>query len=455
MPLKQEHWPLRVRYAVFTSVLCLCATLLLGLPVARYYSQQLQQNHMEVQDALVSQAGSQAAEALFSQDKLSLSVMLSQLVALPQIAHAAVYNLEHQRLAEQGQINDEVPQSLLISYQSQAIGEIQVQGDTSALHASQHKGYFLLAFLSLLFSAVSGSLAYWMGEQRSRYLRQLRSAVEQLNEQKQLNLPADGVDDYGLLTRSIRQHHARLLANSAMQQALAKFMSPNIDVSTGLNMARNELPEQYTHAAILLIDFADLRAAQAAMPPADLADLLNHYYFFIHQAARLYNGSVDKYMGDGVMVLFGIPQADEQDCFHGICTALLLIGLLNHFNQQRREQHLPVIEFQLGMHTGYVLAGTFGDQENLSYSAIGDDIHLAAKLCHKGAAQRLLITETVLNHANLREQLVVENADVIRDARPDQTLTTFWVKSLPPNYMALIQRQVQHISTMGADAING
>lgn len=455
MPLKQQHWPLRVRYAVICSALCLAATLLLGLPVARYYSQQLENTHIQVQDALVRQAGSQAAEALFSQDKLSLSVMLSQLVALPQIAHAAVYNLEHQRLAEQGQINDEVPQSLLISYQSQAIGEIQVQGDVSELRASQHKGYFLLAFLSLIFTALAAAAAWWLGERRSRYLQLLSNAVEHINESRQLNLPADGMDDFGLLSRSIRQHHARLLANSAMQQALAKFMSPNIDASTGLNMARAELPEHYTHAAILLIDFADLRAAQDAMPPAELADLLNHYYFFIHQAARLYNGSVDKYMGDGVMVLFGIPQADEQDCFHGVCTALLLIGLLNHFNQQRTEQQLPVIEFQLGMHTGYVLAGTFGDHENLSYSAIGDDIHLAAKLCHKGAAQRLLITETVLNHANLREQLAVEEAGMIRDARPDQSLNTFWVKSLPPNYMALIQRQVQHISTMGADAING
>lgn len=455
MPLKQEHWPLRVRYAVFCSVLCLTASLLLGLPVARYYSQQLQIAQTEVQNALLRQAGSQAAEALFSQDKLSLSVMLSQLVALPQIAHAAVYNLEQQRLAEQGQINDEVPQSLLISYQSQAIGEIQIQGDYQALYSRQHKGYFLLAFLSLIFTALAAALAYWRGDKRARYLAQLSQALEQLNEQVSLQLPDDKQFEYAQLKRSIVQHHAKIRANAAMQQALAKFMSPNIDAATGLNMARNELPEQYTHAAILLIDFADLRSAQESMPPAELAELLNHYYFFIHQAARLYNGSVDKYMGDGVMVLFGIPQADEQDCFHGICTALLLIGLLSHFNQQRREQHLPVIEFQLGMHTGYVLAGTFGDKENLSYTAIGDDIHLAAKLCHKGDALRLLITETVLNTANLREQLAVEEAGMIRDAKPDQALNTFWVKSLPPNYMALIQRQVQHISTMGADAING
>ena len=235
-------------------------------------------------------------------------------------------------------------------------------------------------------------------------------------------------------------------------------MTPNSAPSDLSQQNASVLSEQinrdqsYCHAAILFLDFVDLEQTQKAMAPAQLAELLNQYYFFIHQAAKLYNGSVDKFVGDGVMVLFGIPQADEKDAFHGVCTGLLIIGLLKQFNAERLKNQLPIIEFQLGLHTGMVLAGALGDKESLSYTAVGDAIYSAQRLCHTGQSQRLLISKEVINQKGLGSQLMISSHQTL-NISPDVSLETYWANELSPTLQALISRQVSHISAQLASAL--
>lgn len=457
-----EYWPFRYRLLLLCLSITIAASLLLGLPLTRSAGQSLQIEAEHLRATLARQSGNLAADAIFTQDLVSLNVMLSQLVSHPQIAYAAVYNLDRTVLAEQGKLpaeEQDSPPPITIQYQSQAIGLFEVIVDKSSIEQALTRLYALWASLSLILIAVSGLAGWLIGKQHGHTLDIIRNDVVGLSDsESDIEWVKQG--ELAGLTHALRSYKHHQQTQSQVDQALAKFMTPNVNNQFSPEshfpngLAAADLPEEYAHAAILFIDFVDFRQARKGMSPQALASLLNQYYFFINQAARLYNGSVDKYVGEGVMVLFGIPQQDEKDCFHGVCTAMLLIGLLKQFNQQREEQHLPIIDFKLGLHTGRVLAGTFGDRDNMTYTAVGDNLHTAARLCHKSQRLELLISESVIEQGKLNHQLHLSSGPEVRSSQPEHYLQTFWVDELATNYQALIERQVQHISSMKMDEVN-
>ncbi len=447
MTLKQQNWPLRHRVLFFSLALSLLAILVTALPIAQTAIQQLERQAVQLRNTLSKQASLQASDAIFSQDLLSLNVILSTLVEHPHVAYVAVYSLNNDIIAEQGEAIKTQSSPMSIQYQEEIIALLEVRLDESQLQHAIFQIYGLLGIMSALLFIICGISAWWLGKNLGLKIQQSQQDIEQLN----LKGHPVSQHTWGELTglsQALHQYQQQQNANQAMHTALNQFMTPNVNNNASINYDKPQLPESYAHAAILFIDFVDLAGAQEQMSPHELAALLNQYYFFIHQAARLYNGSVDKYVGDGVMVLFGIPQQDEKDCFHGVCTALLIIGLLKDFNNSRQNSDLAIIDFQLGLHTGSVLAGTFGDQDSLTYTTVGDSIHIAARLCRKGQKNRLLLSKQVIDEGRLGGQLIISKHNTISGSQPDETLDTFWVDNLTPNYQALIERQIQHISAL-------
>lgn len=444
----KRNWCLSQRALCLALILSLCASLLLGLPITRASISQLENQAELLRTTLSKQASSQAADAIFSQDLLSLNVILSNLTDHPDISYGAVYSLTNEIIAEHGNSENLQSKPLSIRYQNEVIGLLDLQLNNSELNQASNRLYGLWAILSTLLVLLNLAIGWVGGRWMSRRILKTSNEIRQLEQDTLTSVTQHKAGELADLSLALHNYVTQQQANSAMNQALNQFMTPasQHSLSRKVTPLTQESSEQsYRHSAILFLDFVDLACAQDTMAPEELAQLLNQYYFFIHQAAKLYNGSVDKFVGDGVMVLFGIPQADEKDAFHGVCTGLLIIGLLQKFNTQRSEQNLPVIEFQLGLHSGMVLAGPLGDRENLNYTAVGDAIYSAQRICHASSSNRLLISKAVANEKGLGSQLKLCNHNQIT-TQNNEPLETYWANELSVNCQALIERQVNHIS---------
>jgi len=452
MTLEQQNWPFRTRVLFLTSIITLVACILLGWPLTRTSTQALETQATLLRDTLTQQASTQAADAIFSQDLVSLNVMLSTLVEHPMVAFAAVYSLDNQVIAEQGSAPahaEENPVRLL--YQDQMIGSFLLVLDPKPLTSAIQRIHAIWFILTLLATALAALVGRYLGQRHGQYLDTLTAHLRDLPEQaSDIRIHPQG--ELQGLCEQVQHMAQQQKAQRDMQAALARFTrSGNSMNLLSMGADNRVMHEDYTRASVLFIDFVSFDEAAARLAPSDMAQLLNQYYYLIHQAARLYNGTVDKYVGDGIMVLFGVPQPDEKDCFHGVCTALLLIGLIYEFNSKRRQQNLPALEFKMGMHTGTVLTGLFGDDDEQQYSVVGDTLHQAARLCRKGKAQRLLVSDEVIRSGRLTSTLMLEKAFSLKGSQPGQTIDCQWVNDLAPNYRALIQRQVQHISAQSVD----
>jgi len=439
----QQNWPLKTRALFLALLLSLSAAFIVGLPITRASVEQLELQSVQLRKTLSKQVSIQASEAIFSQDLLSLNVILAALVKDPLIRYGAVYDLNNEVIAEQGFADTEQGRPLSIRYQSEVIGLLEIRLDRSSLDHAINRLYGLWFVLSSLFCIIGSLIGWFAGRYIGNKLELTQSQVDALGKPN-CDIQIHRVGELNPLSQSLASHHQTLLGQAAVSQALSQFIGTSGHTGdTPSNQA--EVDTEHSHAAVLFINPMDLEEAHAQLNPSELAQLLNEYYGLIHQAAALYNGHIDRYMGKGALVLFGVPHEDEKDCFHGVCMALLLIGLLNNLNQSRRTQGLAVIDFQLGLHAGTVLSSTCNERVQVTQMAMCDTLHIAGRLSRKGQANRLLLSEEVIQHGQLAGQLILNKSEPIKGASSGGDIQTFWAENLTPNYQALIDRQVLHI----------
>jgi adenylate cyclase len=115
-----------------------------------------------------------------------------------------------------------------------------------------------------------------------------------------------------------------------------------------------------------------------------------------------YDGTLDKFMGDGIMALWGAPALADDDPLRCVSCALEQMDVLERLNVQLLERKTDALAIGIGVHTGPVVAGYIGSSKALSYTVIGDTANTSARLCGVAAAGQILVSESTLSRLNNR-----------------------------------------------------
>jgi len=149
---------------------------------------------------------------------------------------------------------------------------------------------------------------------------------------------------------------------------------------------QGELEPQELTATVLFMDIRNFTSISEKMPPRDLLDWLNNYLEAMTECIMDRGGVVDKYIGDAIMAVFGVPFCHteyseiQQDALKAVAACIAMHERLHEINQQLRIERKPLIKFGIGLHTGQLVAGTVGGSRRLNYSVIGDAVNVAARL---------------------------------------------------------------------------
>lgn len=431
----------------------MCALLLgLGILINQSFQQLSADALNKYATTLLAQTARLGAEPLATKDLVSLNVILEELNQHPEIPSAAIYNSNNQLLAErgisqyplQGKHPDYQVFSSAITYNDDLIGQLRLSLSQKPLASAQRSllvKYTLLSIMALI--GIGAILYLWANAIRSS-LQQANDALKEFPGPSPYKTP-----DHSALAELNQQHqlieqiYHQHITEVQLKEALHRFTSP-LQLQDAKH--NSELPEDYSHVAMLYIDILNFHDVRHKVESKELTALLNTYYFYIQQACKLYNGKVENFHGDGVMVLFGIPHEDSNDNFHAVCAGQLLIEILQQFNAQRIEQHLPIIQFQFGIHSGRTLISAMQKNNKLSYSVMGDNVNLAARVSRQAPLNKLSITHKVLQASDLEDRIHFEEASCVFQG--DTELTTYTVQSLNDEYETLLQQQSQHIISM-------
>lgn len=144
---------------------------------------------------------------------------------------------------------------------------------------------------------------------------------------------------------------------------------------------------------VVITDLRGFSSISEALPSLTVFEILNHYLSRMCEIAFSLDGYIDKFMGDGVMLLFGAPTTGEDDVRRAVTCAVRMQVAMDDVNRELAEKGLPVLFMGAGVNTGVVTAGMIGSALHAEYTVIGEEVNVASRIetfCLRG---QVLISE--------------------------------------------------------------
>ena len=167
----------------------------------------------------------------------------------------------------------------------------------------------------------------------------------------------------------------------------------------------------------LTVLFSDIRGFSAiaeGCSPEALVRLLNEYLTVMTQVVFRHHGLLDKYIGDGIMAVYGAPLRDPEHAYRACHTALDMLDALGALRAQWTARGLPPLSIGIGINTATMVVGNMGSDLRFDYTVMGDGVNLASRLegANKEYGTNLLISEATWTQ--VKERLATRELDLIR-----------------------------------------
>jgi adenylate cyclase len=144
---------------------------------------------------------------------------------------------------------------------------------------------------------------------------------------------------------------------------------------------------------ILLADVRGFTAIAESHPADTIIQILNGCLGRMTEIAFRHQGTIDKFMGDSIMVLFGAPESRPDDVQRALACAVEMQLAMHEINLAHRERGLPEMFLGIGMSTGHVLAGMLGSERHSEYTVIGDEVNMASRIVALSLRGQVLISQ--------------------------------------------------------------
>jgi adenylate cyclase len=207
-----------------------------------------------------------------------------------------------------------------------------------------------------------------------------------------------------LLARGIFDAVEAVVERLRLQQSFAGQVSPAVmKEMLGGNLSPG-VSGQLAEVCVLFSDVRDFTTLSENMPPQVVTTVLQRYFDRMVHAVHRYDGTVDKFIGDGMMVLFGAPRKSKDPCGDAVQCALAMMKALDSLNEDFKREGLPTLTIGIGINYGTVTVGNIGSSERHNYSAIGDAVNVAARVegLTKDLGRKIIITEAVVSRIEER-----------------------------------------------------
>lgn len=266
----------------------------------------------------------------------------------------------------------------------------------------------LVVIIGILFILLAGSLVVGRILRNRVFLRldKLREALGQYAEDRQHGLSDDRLDEIGEISAAmahymevIDQRETELAKKSAalegLASQLAKYLSPQVYDSIFTGKQEVKLASSRKKLTIFFSDIVGFTEIADRLESEELTQLLNQYLTEMSQIALRHGATIDKYVGDAILVFFGDPgtrgvKADALACVRmAIEMRHRMKGLQYQWRRSGLERPLQV---RMGIHSGFCTVGNFGSEDRLDYTIVGGAVNIASRLESMAAPGEILIS---------------------------------------------------------------
>jgi adenylate cyclase len=205
-----------------------------------------------------------------------------------------------------------------------------------------------------------------------------------------------------------------------------KLVSPQVTERLRNHREQIHLGGEFRDATILFSDVRGFTKLSAQMEPDDVTEMLEDYFGRLVPLIFEHQGTVDKFVGDAIVAVFGSPREDGQQQLHAIQAALEMQSVMREVNARRGSRGKHIGELGIGINCGEVVHGFIGSDERMEFTVIGDVVNRASRLCDGAKGGEVLISPEMY-------QWVFRNVEVEQATIPTKhegDLAVYRVKSI-------------------------
>ncbi|MGA7801397.1 MAG: adenylate/guanylate cyclase domain-containing protein [Gammaproteobacteria bacterium] len=481
----RRHSPTRLpivyQLSLAITMLVVICMGLLGTAVLYHQKQILRRQMDDMGRSLAAQVARSAAEPLLADDRLALEVLATNLVSGQTVLGTAIMSIKGQVVARAGitpfqtdaplagtpeQRRQRIMKDLEwtatpqdsgrsipvasfaapISFQHVVAGYAVVTFNRSTMNEFRRDTVRTIVIATCVMILLGMVLSYLLSRQLSRPIHDLIDANRAFDEgHYHFRFPDRRHDEIGQLMGAYNRLADSMLQKEQVEAALSRYLSPGVARAVMDNLDSVQLGGQRVEASVLFADIVGFTSMSEQMNPETVANMLNHYFSHIAAACACNGGMIDKFIGDEAMLVFGVPEHDEDHCFHAITCGLTIQHLVEHENRRRQLQGELPIQFRFGINSGTMLAGNMGARDRMEYTVVGDSVNLASRLCSVAEAGQIVISEQLYRQPQIRERIVAHRFEAIRLRGIEHPVTTYRVEGLLPDYQELVLNQVASI----------
>lgn len=220
--------------------------------------------------------------------------------------------------------------------------------------------------------------------------------------------------------------HKRLAREEIARANYSRFMPEYVVKQLLENPDSFKLGGTNQTITILFADIRGFTAFSEREKPEKVVSILNRYFTAMSQIIFAHGGTLDKYIGDGLMAIFGAPTATPDDAKNAVKTAVAMQRRLAALNTELKSEGFRPVSIGIGLHTGEATVGYIGSEQRSEYTAIGDAVNLASRLESNARGEQILISEATAQASESSFDLTAQKPLIVKNRL--QPISLFEVK---------------------------
>jgi adenylate cyclase len=413
--------PLKLKLSlVITAVLAL-TVILLSAMLLRQQQRTLTAEMVKRGLTIAQNLGASAKNALVSEDELTLNLLVKEALKDTDVAYVAITDekgktLAHSDVHRVGRPLERPPGlkplgaemlvqtygaaggdiidfSLPLSFRQVSVGAIYLGVSQRANAAALARARSNVIFVSVAMVLLGIAGAFTLGYRLSRPISQLMEgtrAIAEGNYAVTLHVPSR--DEIGALTQSFNDMATSLREKDAIKRAFTRYVAREVVMEILKDPDKIVLTGERRDVTVLFCDVRGFTSISERLSPEEVVALLNAFYTLMIDTTFKHDGTLDKFLGDGVMAVFGAPIFHPDHPVRALRTALAMQAGIRELSARRVAEGRPALKIGIGVNAGSAVAGNVGTEARMEYTVIGDSVNLASRLESYAKPGQILVT---------------------------------------------------------------
>ena len=280
-----------------------------------------------------------------------------------------------------------------IIFKEKFLGDVHVGVSIDFIEEDVRRERLSILWMTALIISFGITIAIYFGLRFSRPISQLVKATQDIRKGKfHHNIDLRRRDELGNLAYAFNQMNEELWAKSLMQESFGKYVGPQILDLIMENPENTWLQGQTNEATILFADIRGFTTYSESKAPKVIVEELNQFFEFASKAILDHEGYIDKFIGDGVLAVFGVPVYHKNHIKNAVAAAF---EMQKAFHSAGPTENVLLSSIGIGIHTGLVVSGNIGSPVKMEYTVIGDSVNIASRISEIAEPGEIIISSNI------------------------------------------------------------